>query len=526
MARSIGRALGIGLSANTDKFSKGLKGAENDLEKFKRGVKRMGAAAAAGFAVAGAAALAFAKSSVDAYLEDEKSQRRLAKALQNTRGATKAQIKSVEDLILKYELQYGIADDKLRPAYQRLMTSTKSYSKTQNVLGLAMSISAGTGKDLQAVSNALAKGYDGNTASLSRLGVGLDKNLLKSGDMNKITAELAKTFKGQASAAADSYQGKMDRLSLKVTEFKENVGEKLMPVIMTFIDYIQSDVLPKLEAFFDGFTKGKKPLDDANEGAYQFGENLKNIVTWIKDNTGLVKTFATLIAGIFVGIKTAAAIAALGKLVGAFKVVTASAALAAGAEAAATGGASLALAGPAIAAIAAVFTVAGLSQLIGVGEGSPTVTTTSDYNNQTDAATKAAKRKAAYTRAANKKNTYTYQGTQYKWDNAKGEWYVLAAGSTGTYRDYSTPHPPGAPRASGGPVRRGMAYTVGERGPEQFIPNGQSGRIIPNNKMGGNNITFNLNGIVDADSARRAIEDVLRNSAKRLGPIDLIGSAL
>ena len=48
-------------------------------------------------------------------------------------------------------------------------------------------------------------------------------------------------------------------------------------------------------------------------------------------------------------------------------------------------------------------------------------------------------------------------------------------------------------RANGGPVMAGGSYLVGERGPELFTP-GSSGNITPNNAMGGNTITVNVNG--------------------------------
>ena len=47
-----------------------------------------------------------------------------------------------------------------------------------------------------------------------------------------------------------------------------------------------------------------------------------------------------------------------------------------------------------------------------------------------------------------------------------------------------------SPRRFGGPVSAGSGYLVGEDGAELFMPN-SSGRIIPNNKMGGVNITVN-----------------------------------
>jgi hypothetical protein len=44
-------------------------------------------------------------------------------------------------------------------------------------------------------------------------------------------------------------------------------------------------------------------------------------------------------------------------------------------------------------------------------------------------------------------------------------------------------------KAGGGPVWGGTPYVVGEKGPELFMPN-QSGKIIPNDKLGGSNVTF------------------------------------
>lgn len=79
-------------------------------------------------------------------------------------------------------------------------------------------------------------------------------------------------------------------------------------------------------------------------------------------------------------------------------------------------------------------------------------------------------------------------------------------------------------RAAGGSVSAGQAYRVGEFGPETFIPN-SSGRIVPNASMGGN-VTINLNGIIDAESARRSIEKLLQDSARRTGAVNFVGATL
>ena len=85
-----------------------------------------------------------------------------------------------------------------------------------------------------------------------------------------------------------------------------------------------------------------------------------------------------------------------------------------------------------------------------------------------------------------------------------------------------TPRPKG--NAAGGSVMRNEITRVGEFGPEMFVPAGVSGSIRKDN--GGGNTVININGVIDAESARRSIEKLLQNSARRTGPINLVGATL
>lgn len=67
----------------------------------------------------------------------------------------------------------------------------------------------------------------------------------------------------------------------------------------------------------------------------------------------------------------------------------------------------------------------------------------------------------------------------------------------------------GGGRASGGPVSAGTAYTVGERGPELFVP-GRSGTIIPNGAM---SVVVNVEGSVLSErDLTAAVVDGLRRA--------------
>jgi len=266
------RTLKLSILADIDNLKKNLNAGSNEVEGF--GGKLGGFAKKAGtaFAVAGAAAAAYAGTllvdGVKAAIEDEAAQAKLATTLENVTGATSAQIKAVEDYITQTALANGITDDKLRPSLDRLIRSTKDQTKAQELQTLALDIAAGTGKDLQAVSEALGKAYDGNLGALKKLGVGIDDSIIKSKDFDAAAAALSKTFEGQASKQAETFQGKMDRLSIAFGEAKETVGsyvlDALTPLLSTFVD----KGIPAIQDFADNLGKTLGPA---------FGEIFKTI---------------------------------------------------------------------------------------------------------------------------------------------------------------------------------------------------------------------------------------------------------
>ena len=179
------------------------------------------AAGVAGVAVAGLAAKMLVDG-VQAAIEDEKAAAKLAQTMTNLGLAHDT--KPVEGMIDAMQRQYGVADDELRPAMDRLLRSTKDVDQATGALKLAMDISAGTGKDLSTVTAALGRAYDGSTTSLSRLGAGIDQAVLKTGNMKLITESLSKTFQGQAQTAANTYEGQIKRLGIGFDELKESLG--------------------------------------------------------------------------------------------------------------------------------------------------------------------------------------------------------------------------------------------------------------------------------------------------------------
>ena len=193
-----------------------------------------GAAAALGKRLAGAlsvyAVANYAKKSIEAFAKDQAAAKALELQLQNTGNAFATA--DVEYFIQKTQKLTGVLDDQLRPAFQTLLTSSMSVIDSQKALTVALDISAATGRSVEEVSAALAKGYTGQTTAIQRLGVGIDAATLKTGDMNKILGALQEKFSGQASARVQTFAGQMDILKTSAANASEIIGQNLVEAFM------------------------------------------------------------------------------------------------------------------------------------------------------------------------------------------------------------------------------------------------------------------------------------------------------
>ena len=209
--------------------NKAFKQADTATNKLTKNVKTL--AKTFGVAFSATAVLAYGKAAVKAAAADQKAQQQLALALKNV--GLERDAGSAEGYIQRLQSEFGIVDDKLRPAYQALAVATRDTAETQRLLNLSLDISAATGKDLGSVTAALSRAYLGNNTALSRLGVGISKADLKTKSFYEITTNLADTFKGSATAAANTFQGSMDKLSVASANVKEIIGTGIIDSLKT-----------------------------------------------------------------------------------------------------------------------------------------------------------------------------------------------------------------------------------------------------------------------------------------------------
>ena len=286
--------MAISIPVISDFDSKGTDRAIREFEKLETAGQKaqfaIGKAAAPAAAALGVLA-DFGGDAVKAFMEDDKAAQLLAKSLKNTTGATDAQIASVEDFITKTSIAAAVSDDELRPAMDKLVRGTGDVTEAQNLLNLALDISAGTGKDLGAVSDALSKAFNGQLGPLKKLDPALAGLIENGATTDEVFAALGDTFKGAASTSADTASGKMKSFGIQMGEFKESVGAAVMPIV---------------EKLLPAFTK---------------------IGTWISNNVPLVVTLGavigTLAAAVFVINGALAAWAAVGAVTAAINAVMA-----------------------------------------------------------------------------------------------------------------------------------------------------------------------------------------------------------
>jgi hypothetical protein len=144
-----------------------------------------------------------------------------------------------------------------------------------NALKLAQDISKGASIELSSVANALGKAYDGNFIALNKLGTGIDKAVIASGNMEVISKALADTFRGQAATAAATYQGQVDRLAVGFGELQESFGR--------------------------GFLES---LGDTNDTTDDLMTTMKNLEPVMQDIGGAIADFAGNAATAVIGVSS------------------------------------------------------------------------------------------------------------------------------------------------------------------------------------------------------------------------------
>lgn len=272
------------------------RGIEN-LQKESRGLdKALGGLQRRLLALVSAGAFfRFLRKSTQAFVDEDKAVQALATNLRNLGIAY--DIDAVENYISQLQRSTTVADDELRPALQQLLTTTRDLGESQRLLSVALDISAGTGKSLSSVVQALSRAFLGNNTSLGRLNVGLSKAELATKDFDELIATLSTRFTGQAAAAADTYAGKLLFLQNAAADAQEILGEKLVQSIEAL-----TDPNTGVPALADSFEQLAEDVGNFALGLSTIIGELKGLRRFVIDATGgngWLQKFSDIIQDVF-----------------------------------------------------------------------------------------------------------------------------------------------------------------------------------------------------------------------------------
>jgi hypothetical protein len=296
-------ALNVEILGEFKKLTAATKGAEGSLEGLNKTTSAISSGMIKALGAIGVGfSLGFIKDQFEqaakAAVEDVKSQQLLAIAMENTGKATAATVAEAEASIKAMQLQTSVADDILRPAFQKLFIATGDVTKSNRYLQIALDTSAATGKDLDSVTQAMAKSLAGQDTALLKLIPSLR-------GVDDPLSELEKTFAGAAEAAADTdpYQ----RMNIIFGEMQEQVGMALLPILNEFSDWLATP-------------EGQAKLQEIVDGIVAIIEEMIEAVKWVDANKDWLLPMVAAIGGVTTawnlatvavnGFKTAAGIAA------------------------------------------------------------------------------------------------------------------------------------------------------------------------------------------------------------------------
>jgi hypothetical protein len=119
---------------------------------------------------------------------------------------------------------------------------------------------------------------------------------------DEITKALSETFEGQADVAANTFEGRIERLKLAFEDVRDTLAERFLPFLEKVIDYLLVKGIPALDAFIAGLTGDEglsAGLDETQRSAENFGKSFAGVIgivqgfiTFVREAIGLVVSLA------------------------------------------------------------------------------------------------------------------------------------------------------------------------------------------------------------------------------------------
>ena len=270
------RILKLGILADTSDLVKGLKGAEGAVNesgsRIGEGFKKVGVAVAAAGAAVGAFAIALGKQSIQAAIQAESEQNRLAQILRTT-GATEREIQVLDEQARALEQVGVVSGGNIKVLQSQLATFDLSASAIQRLTPAIVDYvtaekgATASADDFKSMTNGLAQALNGNFASLTKTGFVLDattKEMIKNGTETEraqaLVDVLNSTYEGFNETLAETSEGRLIQLRNNFDQIKERIGNVLLPVLRDLSDFFVQKILPIIDKLVASFEKDANPV--------------------------------------------------------------------------------------------------------------------------------------------------------------------------------------------------------------------------------------------------------------------------
>lgn len=256
---------------------------------------KFGKVAAAGFAAAGVAAVAFGKSAVEAAAESQKISKITEQLVKTTGGAAKISAEQVGELATALSNKTAIDDEAIQSASNLILTfknvrneAGKGNDIFNRATAAALDLSTVMGTDASGAAMQLAKALDNplkGVTALQRSGVSFTaqqkeqiKTLVASGKTLEAQKIILKEVESQVGGAAAASATSAERAKIAFGNLQEQIGGYLLPVVEKVSNFLVTTFIPKLAELADKY-------GPAIGAAFtRMGEVMKVVWGWLQVN--------------------------------------------------------------------------------------------------------------------------------------------------------------------------------------------------------------------------------------------------
>lgn len=174
------------------------------------------------------------------YAAQETAVNKLNIALKN-QGIVSQQVTSdYVDFANKMQDTTVFADEQVIEMQALLATFGVVGESMKTTLKASADLATGLGIDLRTATMMLGKAALGETGTLSRYGIVIADNIPKAQKFAEVQKQVTERFGGSASAAAETYAGKMAILGNKFSDLKESIALVFLPAANLYTSWLQS----------------------------------------------------------------------------------------------------------------------------------------------------------------------------------------------------------------------------------------------------------------------------------------------